>query len=177
VSDNKTHSIGQICELLNVEDFNLRYIEKAVNLEIKRNELGERVYSERDVETLRMILELKDQGLNYKAIKKVLEHQQESAVEKEEDNQEEGLIINEDKLSQFMIMIKNTIDESIENKVNSRLESITNKLDNLEKQNEELKEALVNEREKHFVEIDKKLIKWREDQEEKNKPWFKKIFT
>ena len=182
----KTYSIGQVCELLKVEDFNLRYIEKALNLSIKRNEVGERVYNERDVENLKIIFELKEQGLNYKAIRKVLEHQEEIAATQEVQS-EEGLAIKNENFDQFMTFFKSTIDESIEEKLNPKFEAISDYLDNLVKQNEELKIALEKEQERHFIELDRKLTKWREIQQEKqdklkkekeqkkNKFWFKRI--
>jgi DNA-binding transcriptional MerR regulator len=188
IINEETYSIGQVCELLGIENFNLRYIEKTIGLEIKRNNAGERTYSQKDFETLKIIFELKDQGLNYKAIKKVLEHQEEIVSDAVEHEDEPGLTIKDEKLQQFMSMIKNTIDESIENKVNSKLEGITNSIEILVKQNQELKQSLEREQEKHFIELDRKLTKWREDQqekqeklrkdqeEEKNKSWIKKLF-
>ena len=188
IINDGTYSIGKLCELLGIENFNLRYIEKTIGLEIKRNNAGERIYSQTDLETIKFIFEMKNQGLNYKAIKKVLEHQDEVASDSEPSTNEEGLIIKDRELQKFMSMIKNTIDESIENKVNSRLEGITNSIEILVRQNQELKKSLDYEQEKHFSELDRKLTKWREDQQEKqdkfkkeqeeinNKPWFKKIF-
>ncbi len=185
--NDELYSIGQVCELLSIENFNLRYIEKTIGLKIKRNKTGERVYSPKDIETLKLIFELKDKGLNYKAIKKVLEHQEELATDDVEHEEEDALIIQDDKLQIFMSMIKNTIDESIQNKVNTKLEGITNSIDLLVKQNQELKQALEHEQEKHFIELDRKLTKLREDhqdhherlrkeQEEKNKSWVKRFF-
>jgi len=182
-----SYSIGQVCELLGIENFNLRYIEKTIGLEIKRNNSGERNYSQTDLETLKLICELKEQGLNYKAIKKVLEHQGEIAADTRDNSEEEGLIIQQEKLQNYMSLITNTIDECIENKMNFKLEEIKNNIEILVQQNQELKESLDYEKERHFIELDKKLTKWREDQqekqdklrkemEEKNIPWFKKIF-
>ena len=57
---------------MGIESFNLRYIEKTVGLNIKRNNAGEKIYSQKDIETLKSIFELNDKGLDYKAIKKVL---------------------------------------------------------------------------------------------------------
>lgn len=185
MEDFKTYLIGQVCEILNVENFNLRYIEKVLDLSIKRNEAGERIYSNNDVEIFKMIFELKQQGLNYKAIKKVLEHQGELAFCKEE--REEKVIIRNDNIDYLMCFFKEAIDESIEEKVNSKLEIIINNLFSILKQNEELKIALKKEQERHFIELDRKLIKCREMQQErqdklrkelenkKKKSWFKKI--
>ena len=159
IIDDELYSIGQICELLGIENFNLRYIEKTVGLKIKRNNAGERTYSSKDIETLKFIFELKDKGLNYKAIKKVMEQQEEIVVDSVEHEDKEGLIIPDEKLQKFMSMIKDTIDESIENRVNSKLEGITNSIETLVKQNKELKQDLEHEQEKHFIELDRKLTK------------------
>jgi len=176
IINDEIYSIGKVCELLNIEIFNLRYIEKTTGLEIKRNNAGERIYSQTDLETLKFIIKLKSQGLNYKAIKKVLEHKEKIVTDSIENEDGESLIIQNGKSQKFMSMIKDTIDKSIESKVNSKLERITSSIETLVKQNQELKQSLEIEQEKHFNELDRKLTKWRENQEEKNKPWFKKIF-
>ena len=72
IINDELYSINQICELLGIEDFNLRYIEKTVGLNIKRNNASEKIYSPKDIETLKFIFELNDKGLDYKTIKKVL---------------------------------------------------------------------------------------------------------
>jgi len=72
IINDELYSINQICELLGIEDFNLRYIEKTVGLNIKRNNASEKTYSPKDIETLKFIFELNDKGLDYKTIKKVL---------------------------------------------------------------------------------------------------------
>jgi len=125
IINDEIYSIGKVCELLNIEIFNLRYIEETTGLEVKRNNAGERIYSQTDFETLKFIIELKSQGLNYKAIKKVLKHKKEIVTAIIEDQNEESLIIHDGESQKFMSMIKDTIDKSIENKVNSKLERIT----------------------------------------------------
>ena len=72
IINDELYSINQICELLGIEDFNLRYIEKTVGLNIERNNASEKIYSPKDIETLKFIFELNDKGLDYKTIKKVL---------------------------------------------------------------------------------------------------------
>mgnify|MGYP001563817142 CR=1 FL=1 len=72
IIDDETYSMDQVCQLLKTENFNLRYIEKTVGLNIKRNNDREKMYSQNDIETLRLIFELNDKGLDYKATKKVL---------------------------------------------------------------------------------------------------------
>lgn len=75
--DNKTYTIGEVCEILNCEHHNLRYIEKTLDLEIKRDKHTDRTYAEQDLNVLKMVFQLRKQGINYKVIKMVLEQQEE----------------------------------------------------------------------------------------------------
>lgn len=54
---------------LNVEAHVLRYWEEELGLDIKRNDMGHRAYSDRDIRMFRRIMELKDQGLSLKDIR------------------------------------------------------------------------------------------------------------
>lgn len=71
--------IGEVAEILGIEPYTLRYLENTLKLRIKRDERGERIYAESDLDTLRLILQLKNEkGLNTTAIKMALENLQES---------------------------------------------------------------------------------------------------
>jgi DNA-binding transcriptional MerR regulator len=70
--NDELYSIDQICELFEIENFNLRYIEKTVGLNIKRNNDRKKIYSQKNIKTLKSIFELNDKGLDYKEIKRVL---------------------------------------------------------------------------------------------------------
>ena len=72
IVNDKLYSIDQICALFKIENFNLRYIEKTVGLNIKRNNDSEKIYSQNNIKTLKFIFELNDKGLDYKEIKRVL---------------------------------------------------------------------------------------------------------
>lgn len=69
------YKIGEVSEMLGIEPYTLRYLESTLKLKIKRDERGERLYSESDLDTLRLILQLKNEkGLNTTAIKLALEN-------------------------------------------------------------------------------------------------------
>ncbi len=55
-----------------VESHVLRYWEEELHLPIKRNELGHRFYTEQDVERFKQIKNMKERGLQLKAIKMIL---------------------------------------------------------------------------------------------------------
>jgi DNA-binding transcriptional MerR regulator len=68
------YKIGEVSEMLKIEQHTLRYLESTLRLKIKRDERGDRLYSEKDVDTLRLVLQLKEKGLNTTAIKMALEN-------------------------------------------------------------------------------------------------------
>lgn len=70
----KTFSIKEVTEILDIEAYVLRYYEKELELDILRNTQGHRIYRHGDIEQLRHIKELREQGLELRAIKNVLTH-------------------------------------------------------------------------------------------------------
>ncbi|MDR1617162.1 MAG: MerR family transcriptional regulator [Syntrophomonadaceae bacterium] len=71
------YKISEVAEILSIEQHTLRYLENTLKLKIKRDERGDRLYTESDLETLRLILALKAKGLNTTAIKMALENNEE----------------------------------------------------------------------------------------------------
>ncbi len=70
--EDTVYYISEASKKVNVEPHVLRYWEDELDLAIERNEMGHRCYTGKDIETLRRIKELKEQGLQLKAIKLVL---------------------------------------------------------------------------------------------------------
>lgn len=64
--------ISDAAKEVKVESHVLRYWEEELHLPIKRNELGHRYYTEEDVERFKEIKDLKERGLQLKAIKMIL---------------------------------------------------------------------------------------------------------
>lgn len=64
--------ISDASHMLNVEPHVLRYWEEELGLEIKRNQMGHRYYTEEDIRVLKTIQEMKEQGILLKAIKQIL---------------------------------------------------------------------------------------------------------
>lgn len=74
------YKIGEVSDMLGIEPYTLRYLESTLKLKIKRDERGERLYSDADLDTLRLILQLKNEkGLNTTAIKLALENLNENS--------------------------------------------------------------------------------------------------
>lgn len=70
--ENTIYYISEASKKVDVEPHVLRYWEDELNLTIGRNEMGHRYYTGKDIETLCRIKELKEQGLQLKAIRLVL---------------------------------------------------------------------------------------------------------
>lgn len=68
--------INEAAKEVHVESHVLRYWEEELELPIRRNEQGHRIYTQEDVDRFIRIKELKDQGLQLKAVKTLLDQVQ-----------------------------------------------------------------------------------------------------
>lgn len=68
----KGYMISDAARLVEVENHVLRYWEEELELPIPRNEMGHRFYRESDIKLLRSVKDLKEQGFQLRAIKKLL---------------------------------------------------------------------------------------------------------
>jgi len=153
------YKIGEVAEMLGIEQHTLRYLENSLKIKIKRDERGDRMYSEADLDTLRLVLKLKEKGLNTTAIKLALETAQEN-----ENSQQSGLV---------SVQAENSLKEMV-----SIARRIIEQCDELMQQNRRLEERMANlekkiqernlEREKK---IDEFLNLWRAEQEGKGRSW------
>ncbi|WP_026486220.1 helix-turn-helix domain-containing protein [Caldanaerobius polysaccharolyticus] len=67
-------SIGEMAQRFNTTIQTIRWYEKELDLKLPRNELGQRIFGKAEIELFEKIFFLKEQGLNLKAIKKILEN-------------------------------------------------------------------------------------------------------
>lgn len=67
------YTISDAAKMVKVESHVLRYWEDELALEIPRNEMGHRYYTQREIDVFCQIRALKDRGFQLKAIKDVLE--------------------------------------------------------------------------------------------------------
>ena len=74
-------TVKDVAEILETEPYVLRFYEKELNLEIKRNNKGHRIYSEEDIEVLRKIQDMREQGLQLKAIETIVHNGSDQVVE------------------------------------------------------------------------------------------------
>lgn len=79
----KIYMISDAAKNVKVEAHVLRYWEEELKLPVKRNEMGHRFYTEEDIKLFQRVKDLKDQGLQLKAIRNLL------ARERQEQGQPE----------------------------------------------------------------------------------------
>lgn len=66
--------ISEAAKEVQVESHVLRYWEEELKLPIKRNEMGHRYYTQEDIDRFRQIKDMKERGLQLKAIKMILKN-------------------------------------------------------------------------------------------------------
>ena len=78
----KTYLISDAAKRIQVESHVLRYWEEELNLPIKRNEMGHRYYTEDDIRRFQEVRDLKEQGLQLKAIRSVLMREEQEGMKR-----------------------------------------------------------------------------------------------
>lgn len=78
----KTYLISDAAKRVQVESHVLRYWEEELKLPIKRNEMGHRYYTEDDIRRFQEIRDLKEQGLQLKAIRNVLMREEQEGMKR-----------------------------------------------------------------------------------------------
>lgn len=71
--EEKRYIISEVAEKTGIESHVLRYWEDELGLDISRNEMGHRYYTESQIQLFKQIKELKDSGFQLKAVKTVLD--------------------------------------------------------------------------------------------------------
>ncbi len=154
------YKIGEVAEILGVEQYTLRYLENTLKLKIKRDERSDRIYSEEDLQTLRLILQLKNEkGLNTTAIKMALDNM--------EEVKEPSLMTHENRdLMQISTFAAKIIEQ------NNELMAQNNRL---QEQISKLEDKLTTLEAKRSERLDELITLWRNEQDERNKSWLARL--
>ena len=67
--EDRDYSVSEAVRLIGVESHVLRYWEEELQLQIRRNTQGHRIYSTQDIGMLRRVRDLREKGLQLKAIR------------------------------------------------------------------------------------------------------------
>lgn len=178
--------ISDAAKKVNVESHVLRYWEEELKLPIKRNALGHRYYTEDDILRFQEVRELKEKGLQLKAIRMVMKGENlNMPVAKKEDkeirliNREEHqlktddesvyLETKEEKAKRLQILLKQLFRETLREN-NQRLcqevkDSLAKEMDYQFRMQDEKDEERYTERrrreEEHYKQVDELLRKKR----------------
>lgn len=147
--EKETYLIHEAAKEVQVETHVLRYWEEELDLPIHRNVQGHRIYTQADIGRLIRVKYLKEQGLQLRAVKKILEQTQ--AIEEEEMRPDNPFAQKQfTKISKnFDVKEQDSYGKSFEHKVIS----INNQNRDRWKENRmiEVKEKKVSEQEKQEI--------------------------
>ena len=123
------YMISDAAGLVNVESHVLRYWEEELELDIPRNEMGHRYYTQENIKQFQQIKELKEKGYQLKAIKMIVHNEDKDTVlvpEKKEQqvyfkNPEtlalaearQNVLDNTDRMAQFTELMTNIVGKAI----------------------------------------------------------------
>lgn len=128
--------ISETAKLVQVEPHVLRYWEEELGLSIKRNEMGHRYYTDKDLEIFQKIKELKKESLQLKTIKEKLHEKDEIPQVEEHRISGEGIIkqqktepeFQEEQIQVEIVTPQRFLTEhSFEKKQKSRKENLNNR--------------------------------------------------
>lgn len=175
MQDKEFLSVKDVAEILDTEAYVLRFYEKELHLDIRRNSKGHREYTLEDVELLRKVQEMREKGLQLKAIEAIVHDSSKEAketyeqlsginlsavapVEKHEISEIDITNVEDEKVKQFSSMMKEMLKEAI--------------LECSEQSQEELKETIKQEVDSA---VEEKVMQLQEAQDAKNEDYYKKL--
>lgn len=175
VQDKEFLSVKDVAEMLETEAYVLRFYEKELNLDIRRNSKGHRVYTLEDVEMFRKIQDMREQGLQLKAIETIVHDS--SGETKETYEQLSSITLA------AVAPVKN--NEVVEVDITSAEDEKVKQFSYLMK--DMLKQALMECNQQSKIEIqetikkevdtavEEKVSKYQEAQDEKNEEYYRKL--
>ena len=174
VQDKDFLSVKEVAEMLGTEAYVLRFYEKELNLDIRRNSKGHRVYTLDDVEIFRKIQDMREQGLQLKAIETIVHDSGETketyeqlssitlaAVAPVKNNDIVGIDITsaeDEKVKQFSFLMKDMLKQAlVECNQQSKVE---------------MEETIKREVD---TAVEEKVSKFQEAQDEKNEEYYRRL--
>lgn len=103
--------IKEAAALVGVESHVLRYWEEELKMEIHRNGMGHRYYTKKDIEVLTKVRNLKEKGLQLKAIRNYLDARREQMAHT--DHKEETESVSEEMNNVILFADKNKVAQEV----------------------------------------------------------------
>ena len=177
------YTITELSEALQITDHALRYYEKEFIIDIPKDSRGRRFYTAELANVMYQIKSMRDQGLEIKAIKKVLASESMIPVSQTHAQEEDIKSLvkadynNSSEIIHFFEDFKEQLVSNVVLEVSSAKEHLSNEIN---KSKLELGACVENsmrrlefKMDKHFAEVDRSLSKWRE---KKKQNFFRKLF-
>ncbi len=179
VKQEECLTVKDVSDILQTEPYVLRFYEKELNLNIKRNAKGHRVYSIEDIELFRKIQDLREQGLQLKAIENIVHHHEEEltqtleqltttqvhqikSTEKAKSSSFDITDIKDEKVVQFSLLMKDMLKKALD--------------EHEAEVKAEVKEAICEQvKEEVKEEVDRKLFEFEQVQLQKNEDHYRKL--
>ena len=180
------YTITELSDYLNVTDHTLRYYEKEFGLSIPKDDRGRRYYMTEHANIMFQIKSMRDEGLEIKAIRKILQTENiisEPNQEMSKDPQSSLVAYNSNEhtmneLKSFFIDFKEEISCSVHNEVSIAQENLYREIN---KSKLELGACFENnirkmeaKMEKHFQDVDISIGRWRD---KKKAGFVKRLFS
>ena len=103
-------TVKDVAELLGTEPYMLRFYEKEMQLTIQRNQKGHRCYTKEDVQLLRKIMELREQGWSFKEIEKYINQMRKEKLENDEKRKEADMQAQIESLTKEVAELKRIME-------------------------------------------------------------------
>lgn len=176
----KRYMISDAAKLVDVEAHVLRYWEEELSIEIPRNEMGHRYYTDHLINTFKEIKELKDQGFLLKAIKMLLPEisqgksitptdikgVSEVSLHIAEDTSCQPVSAN-DKMEQFQMILGNIVTKALEENNSSLGQAVSNQVsDSVIKQMDYLLRLKEEREEDRFKRLDETIRNYQRSKKE-----------
>lgn len=161
------YTISDISERLNFTYRTLHYYEEKLSLKIARNSAGDRIYTEKDIELLEAVKNLKSKGMTLAGIKKFLIEHDLLIVH------DTSILSPIEQLDYQKVLLKNEIKAAIK----EQFQELTDEVKLLRQESEIFREdvsALIRQTADHYTKFDLFITNWRE--KKRKGPWFKNLF-
>jgi len=175
VQEKEFLTVKDVAEMLDTEAYVLRFYERELHLEIGRNSKGHRVYTLEDVERFRKIQEMREKGLQLKAIEAIVHDGNEEVRETYEQlsSMNMAVVPPAQKPSLVDVDITNSEDEKVKQFSCLMKEMFKQALTECNEQSKvEMKQTI---KEEVDYAVEEKVTKMQEEQEEKNREYYKKL--
>ncbi|MFQ9514289.1 MAG: helix-turn-helix domain-containing protein [Eubacterium sp.] len=115
--EEKRYIISDASKMLNVESHVLRYWEEELAINIPRNEMGHRYYTENHINLLKNIRDLKKQGYGLRAIKMMITDPVDTKESKNLPEKASGTAVtmntNDSKMEQFQAIMDKIVSKAL----------------------------------------------------------------